>query len=217
MILLPSTGNWSVCGCILYLCYLVLSPEAGVVEWRVSVLVDCVGVCFALDELAFSMKKNLLADWHSELQLKNKKHQLKRILKPSTIKQHRVYLHTLATMSLCPWLAARCKGVSSPLFITLIRAPLMMSMSTTPLLPSLHAQWRGLKPWSSLNHREKQKEEKGRRGEEGQIQNKLKMLTSLLAMHSCARWDRLMHTNWSCIQNQIYKNLGREVKVWCHS
>lgn len=53
-------------------------------------------------------------------------------------------------MSRWPWLAARCSGVSSPRFMTLIRAPRMMSMSTTPLLPSLHAQWRGLNPWSSL-------------------------------------------------------------------
>lgn len=58
-------------------------------------------------------------------------------------------------MSLCPWLAARCSGVSSPRFITLMRAPLMMSMSTTLLLPSLQAQWRGLKPWSSLKHQAK--------------------------------------------------------------
>lgn len=53
-------------------------------------------------------------------------------------------------MSLCPWLEARCSGVSSPRFITLMRAPRMISMSTTALLPSLHAQWRGLNPWSSL-------------------------------------------------------------------
>ncbi|TNN79009.1 hypothetical protein EYF80_010688 [Liparis tanakae] len=60
---------------------------------------------------------------------------------------------TFATMSRCPWLAARCNGVSSPRFITLIRAPRMMSMSTTPPRPSLHAQWRGLKPWSSLKRK----------------------------------------------------------------
>lgn len=53
-------------------------------------------------------------------------------------------------MSRCPWLAARCRGVSSPRFMTLIRAPLMISMSTTLERPSLQAQWRGLKPWSSL-------------------------------------------------------------------
>lgn len=53
-------------------------------------------------------------------------------------------------MSRCPWLAARCRGVSSPRFMTLMRAPLMMSMSTTLERPSLDAQWRGLKPWSSL-------------------------------------------------------------------
>lgn len=53
-------------------------------------------------------------------------------------------------MSRCPWLAARCRGVSSPRFMTLMRAPLMMSMSTTLERPSRHAQCRGLKPWSSL-------------------------------------------------------------------
>lgn len=64
---------------------------------------------------------------------------------------HRVYTNpTFPTMSRCPWLAARCSGVSSPRFMTLMRAPLMMSMSTTLERPSLHAQWRGLKPWSSL-------------------------------------------------------------------
>lgn len=57
---------------------------------------------------------------------------------------------TFPTMSRCPWLAARCRGVSSPRFMTLMRAPLMMSMSTTLERPSLQAQWRGLKPWSSL-------------------------------------------------------------------
>lgn len=55
-------------------------------------------------------------------------------------------------MSRCPWLAARCRGVSSPRFMTLMRAPLMMSMSTTLERPSLQAQWRGLKPWSSLQN-----------------------------------------------------------------
>lgn len=64
---------------------------------------------------------------------------------------HWVYMSfTFATMSRCPWLAAKCRGVSSPRFMTLMRAPLMMSMSTTLERPSLHAQWRGLKPWSSL-------------------------------------------------------------------
>lgn len=57
---------------------------------------------------------------------------------------------TFPTMSRCPWLEAKCRGVSSPRFMTLMRAPLMMSMSTTLERPSRHAQWRGLKPWSSL-------------------------------------------------------------------
>lgn len=62
-----------------------------------------------------------------------------------------VYMNpTFPTISRWPWLAARCRGVSSPRFMTLMRAPLMMSMSTTLERPSLHAQWRGLKPWSSL-------------------------------------------------------------------
>lgn len=71
---------------------------------------------------------------------------------------------TLATMSRWPWLAARCSGVSSPRFMTLIRAPRMMSMSTTPLLPSLHAQWRGLNPWSSLRKQSAMLLFTGRRG-----------------------------------------------------
>lgn len=60
-------------------------------------------------------------------------------------------------MSRCPWLAARCRGVSSPRFMTLMRAPLMMSMSTTLERPSRHAQCRGLKPWSSLSRRSQHK------------------------------------------------------------
>lgn len=35
----------------LYLCHLVLAPEAGIVEWCVSVLVDCIWVGFALNQL----------------------------------------------------------------------------------------------------------------------------------------------------------------------
>lgn len=53
-------------------------------------------------------------------------------------------------MSRWPWLAARCSGVSSPRFMTLMRAPRMMSMSTTLERPSRQAQCRGLNPWSSL-------------------------------------------------------------------
>lgn len=50
--------RWSVCGCtVLYLCHFILAPEAGVVERCVSMLVDCVGVCFALNQLAFAGHK----------------------------------------------------------------------------------------------------------------------------------------------------------------
>lgn len=37
---------------VLYLCHLVLAPEAGIVERRVPVLVDCIRVGLALDQLA---------------------------------------------------------------------------------------------------------------------------------------------------------------------
>lgn len=57
---------------------------------------------------------------------------------------------TFCTMSRWPWLAARCSGVSSPRFMTLMRAPRMISMSTTLERPSRQAQCKGLKPWSSL-------------------------------------------------------------------
>lgn len=66
-------------------------------------------------------------------------------------------LQTLPRMSRCPWLAARWSGVSSPRFITLMRAPLIMSMSTTLERPSRHAQCSGLNPWSSLRHTNTQK------------------------------------------------------------
>uniref|UniRef100_A0A8C6XAY9 Ribosomal RNA-processing protein 8 n=1 Tax=Naja naja TaxID=35670 RepID=A0A8C6XAY9_NAJNA len=64
-------------------------------------------------------------------------------------------------MSRCPWLAARCKGVSSPRFMTLMRAPRMTNMSTTLERPSRQAQCRGLKPWSSLPGREEAREGSG--------------------------------------------------------
>ncbi len=149
--------RWSVCGCtVLYLCHFVLAPEAGVVERCVSMLVDCIGVCFALNQLAFA--------GHKERKLNKKAsfsplRRCKQTHAPGPlVTTPRVSVCTLATMSLCPWLEARCSGVSSPRFITFIRAPLMMSMSTTPLLPSLHAQWRGLKPWSSLRQQDTQRE-----------------------------------------------------------
>lgn len=65
-------------------------------------------------------------------------------------------LQTLPRMSRCPWLAARWSGVSSPRFITLMRAPLIMSMSTTLERPSRHAQCSGLNPWSSLRHKHRE-------------------------------------------------------------
>lgn len=65
------------------------------------------------------------------------------------------FIHTFCTISRCPWLAARCRGVSSPRFITLIRAPRMISISTTADRPSRQAQCKGEKPWSSLWGRHK--------------------------------------------------------------
>ena len=45
-------------GCIaLYLCHFVLAPEAGVVQRCVSMLVDCIGVGFALNQLEFTGQK----------------------------------------------------------------------------------------------------------------------------------------------------------------
>lgn len=58
-----SANRWcqkmrSVCGCIvLYLCHFILAPEAGVVEWCVPMLVDCIGVRFALNQLAHTGDK----------------------------------------------------------------------------------------------------------------------------------------------------------------
>lgn len=60
------------------------------------------------------------------------------------------FVHTFCTISRCPWLAAKCRGVSSPRFITLIRAPRMINISTTAERPSRQAQCKGEKPWSSL-------------------------------------------------------------------
>lgn len=57
---------------------------------------------------------------------------------------------TIWTISLWPWAAPRCRGVSSPRLVALIRAPLCISSSTILKCPSLAAQCNGLKPWSSL-------------------------------------------------------------------
>ena len=53
-------------------------------------------------------------------------------------------------MSLWPWAVARCSGVSSPMLVALILAPRWISKVTKFKWPSLAAQCKGLKPWSSL-------------------------------------------------------------------
>lgn len=50
----PEEGTGEVS--VLYLCHLVLAPETGVVERRVSVLVDRIGVSFALNQLCNKAK-----------------------------------------------------------------------------------------------------------------------------------------------------------------
>lgn len=62
-------------------------------------------------------------------------------------------LQTITTMSLCPWLAARWRAVSSPMFVALMRAPRWISMSTILVRPSRDAQCNKLNRWSSLEYR----------------------------------------------------------------
>lgn len=59
---------------------------------------------------------------------------------------------TKCTISWWPWAAAKCRGVSSPRLVELMRAPLCTSISTIFKCPSLAAQCSGLNPWSSLEH-----------------------------------------------------------------
>lgn len=50
--------KWSVSGIIvLHLGHFILAPEAGIVERCVPVLVDCIGVSFALNQLAGDKEK----------------------------------------------------------------------------------------------------------------------------------------------------------------
>lgn len=62
-------------------------------------------------------------------------------------------LQTITTMSLCPWLAARWRAVSSPMLVALMRAPRWISMSTILVRPSRDAQCNKLNRWSSLEYR----------------------------------------------------------------
>lgn len=61
-----------------------------------------------------------------------------------------ISIPTICTISRCPWAAAKCKGVSSPLFVAFTRAPLLSNISTILTFPFLDAQCKGLNPWSSL-------------------------------------------------------------------
>ena len=53
-------------------------------------------------------------------------------------------------MSLFPNAAAKCKGVSSPIFVVWTRAPRLISISTIFVWPPLAAQCNGENWWSSL-------------------------------------------------------------------
>ena len=53
-------------------------------------------------------------------------------------------------MSLFPKAAARCNGVSSPIFVVWTRAPRLINISTIFVWPPLAAQCNGENWWSSL-------------------------------------------------------------------
>ena len=59
---------------------------------------------------------------------------------------------TISTMSLFPNAAAKCKGVSSPIFVVWTRAPRLISISTIFVWPPLAAQCNGENWWSSLKY-----------------------------------------------------------------
>ena len=54
------------------------------------------------------------------------------------------------TISRWPCAVAKCNGVSSPMFVAFTLTPRWMSRVTKFRWPSLAAQCKGLKPWSSL-------------------------------------------------------------------
>ena len=60
--------------------------------------------------------------------------------------------NTISTMSLFPNAAAKCKGVSSPIFVVWTRAPRLISISTIFVWPPLAAQCNGENWWSSLKY-----------------------------------------------------------------
>ena len=60
------------------------------------------------------------------------------------------YLRSIPTMSLFPCAAARCSGVSSPMFVVWTRAPRPISISTILVWPPFDAQCKGENWWSSL-------------------------------------------------------------------
>lgn len=57
---------------------------------------------------------------------------------------------TNCTTSKCPWAAAKCSGMSSPILVAFTRAPRERNISTSLRCPSLAHQCSGLNPWSSL-------------------------------------------------------------------
>ena len=58
--------------------------------------------------------------------------------------------HTIKTISLFPNAAARCNGVSSPIFVVWTLAPRLINISTIFVWPPLAAQCNGENWWSSL-------------------------------------------------------------------
>ena len=60
---------------------------------------------------------------------------------------------TFMTISAWPWAAAKCRAVSSPIFVAFIRTPRFKSISTMLVFPSMAAQCNRLKRWSSLTQK----------------------------------------------------------------
>lgn len=144
-----------------HLRHLLLGPETGVMERGVAVLVGGIDVCLELDQLHRERREDQGGSGHWDCNSS--------LPPPACLhappqagscrgQAGRPGVPTFWTMSRCPWLAARCRGVSSPRFMTLMRAPRITSMSTTLERPSRQAQCRGLKPWSSLAGRQEARE-----------------------------------------------------------
>ena len=109
--------------------------EASIMEGSVSVLVNEIYISFVPQKLEYWYSNISPLIWLLDIE-----------------KGPCLYLcqHTIKTISLFPNAAARCNGVSSPIFVVWTLAPRLINISTIFVWPPLAAQCNGENWWSSL-------------------------------------------------------------------